>query len=58
MTEPKNCNFSTWTQLNWFLYGSRWNLHGTVAKIMMYDRALTAAESQQNFNGFKNRFDI
>lgn len=58
MWEAKNCDFSTWTQLNWFLYGSTWNLNGTVAKIMMYDRALTAAESQQNFNAFKNRFDI
>jgi hypothetical protein len=58
MWEAKNCNFSTWTQLNWFLYGSSWNLNGTVAKIMMYDRALTAAESQQNFNAFKSRFGL
>tara|TARA_R110002050_G_scaffold135870_1_gene258924 strand:+ start:865 stop:1566 length:702 start_codon:yes stop_codon:yes gene_type:complete len=62
MWEAKNCNFviaaTDWNQLAWFLYGSDWNINGTVAKIMMYDRALTAAESKQNFNAFKSRFDI
>ena len=58
MFEAKDINFTGWTNLAWFLYGADWNLNGTVAKIMMYDRALTAAESTQNFNAFKSRFDI
>ena len=58
MWEAKNVNLSTWTRIWFWQYGSSWNMNGTVAKIMVYDRALTATESQQNFNAFKNRFDI
>jgi hypothetical protein len=56
MWEAKNVNFSTWNQLNWFLYGGDWNLIGTVSKIMIYNRTLTAKESEQNYNALKSRF--
>jgi hypothetical protein len=58
MWEAKNINFSAWTQFNWFLYGSEWNLNGTVASIMMYNRSLTAKESEQNYKSLKARFGI
>ena len=58
MWEAKNVNFSAWNQLNWFGYGSSWNMNGTVAFIAIYDRALTAAESTQNYNALKSRFRI
>jgi hypothetical protein len=51
MWEAKNVNLSTWTRMWFWQYGSSWNMNGTVAKIMVYDRALTAAESQQNYYG-------
>ena len=51
MFEAKNVDFRAWNQFNWFLYGSSWNMNGTVAKIMVYDRALTSAESLQNYYG-------
>lgn len=56
MWEAKNVNFSNWTSFQWFLYGSSWNLNGTVAKIMVYNRSLTAKESEQNYNALKPRF--
>lgn len=58
MWEAKNVNFSSWTQLNWFGYGSSWNMNGTVAYIAMYDRALTSEESTQNYNALKSRFGL
>jgi hypothetical protein len=58
MWEAKNVNFSAWNQLNWFGYGSSWNMNGTVAYIALYDRALTATESLQNYNALKSRFGI
>lgn len=51
MFEAKNVNFSSWTQMNWFLYGSSWNMNGTIAKIMVYDRSITPEESKQNYYG-------
>ena len=51
MFEAKNVDFRAWNQFNWFLYGGGWNMNGTVAKIMVYDRALTSAESLQNYYG-------
>jgi hypothetical protein len=51
MVEAKNVNFSAWDSMNWFLYGSSWNMNGSVAKIMVYDRPLTTAESSQNYYG-------
>jgi len=58
MWEAKNVDFTTWTYFEWFLYGSGWQLSGDVSKIMVYNRALTAAESQQNFNALRGRFGI
>lgn len=49
MWEAKNVNLSTWTRMWFWQYGSSWNMNGTVAKIMVYDRVLTTAESQQNY---------
>ena len=51
MFEAKNVNFSGWNQMNWFLYGSSWNMNGSVAKIRVYDRSITAEESKQNYYG-------
>ena len=58
MWEAKNVNLSTWTRMWFWQYGSSWNMNGTVAKIMVYDRTLTTAESQQNYNALKSRFGI
>lgn len=51
MFEAKGVDFTQWTQMNWFGYGSSWNMNGTVAKIMVYDKRLTDAESEQNYFG-------
>jgi len=51
MWEAKNVDFTAWDSMNWFLYGSSWNMNGSVAKIAVYDRALTAEESLQNYYG-------
>jgi len=51
MVEAKNVNFSAWDSMNWFLYGSSWNMNGSVAKIMVYDRPITSQESSQNYYG-------
>ena len=56
--EAKGVDFSSWTQMNWWGYGSSWNMNGTVSSIMVYDRTLTAAESTQNFNAKSNRYGI
>ena len=58
MWEAKNVNFSTWSSFQWFLYGSSWNLNGTVASIRVYNRSITAKESEQNYNALKSRFGI
>jgi hypothetical protein len=54
--EAKNVNFSTWTRFDWGLYPGGWQLAGTVAIIMVYNKALSAAESLQNYRSLKNRF--
>lgn len=56
MWEAKHVNFTGWTEFAWFTYGGGWQLNGTVAKIMIYNRALTAEESKHNYNIFKTRF--
>jgi len=56
MWEAKNVNLSAWTELEFWQYGSSWNMNGTVAYILVYDRALTADESKQNWNALKGRF--
>lgn len=58
MWEAKNADFTGWTYFQWFLYGGGWQLSGDVAKIMVYNRALTESESRQNFNALRGRFGI
>ena len=58
MWEAKNVDFSGWVSYQWWGYGSSWNMNGTVAKIMVYDRPLTSEESAQNFEAHKSRFGI
>ena len=58
MWEAKNVNLSSWTMLEFWRYGSSWNMNGTVSKIMLYNRALSSTESTQNYNAFKSRFGL
>jgi hypothetical protein len=58
MWEAKNVNFSTWTSFQWWGYGGSWNMNGTVAKIMVYNRTLSTEESEQNFNAHQSRFGL
>lgn len=58
MWEAKNVDFSTWTYFEWFLYPGGWQLAGDVAMILVYNRAITAAESQQNYYALKGRFNL
>ena len=58
MWEAKNVDFSAWTQYHWFLYPSSWQMAGTVGTILVYNRAISDAESRQNFTFFRNRYGI
>ena len=58
MWEAKNVDFSSWTIYDWWGYTGAWNMSGTVAVILVYNRSLTAAESLQNFNALRGRFNI
>jgi hypothetical protein len=58
MWEAKSVNFSAWTYMAWWGYGSSWNMNGTVSKILVYDRNLTSDESVQNYNALRNRYGI
>ena len=58
MWEAKNVDLSGWTSYEWFLYPSGWQLAGDVAKILVYNRPLTDAESASNFISFRSRFGI
>lgn len=58
MWEAKSVDFSAWTYYDWFLYPSAWQLNGTVSAILVYNRNLTAAESQQNYAAFRGRYGI
>jgi hypothetical protein len=59
MWEAKNVNFSSWTQFNWCYYGGgAWGLGGNVSRIMVYNKSLSAAESQQNYAAMRGRFGI
>ena len=53
MFEAKNVNLSGWTTHQFLDYGggTTFNMTGDVAKIQMYNRNLTAAESKQNYFG-------
>jgi len=52
MIEFKNVDFSSWTthRFNQYTSGGYTFATGAIAKILLYDRNLTAAESRQNFN--------
>lgn len=60
MWEAKNVDFVTvpWTYYEWWLYPSSWQMAGSVAVIMIYNRAITAAESTQNFNALRGRYGV
>ena len=53
MFEAKNVDLSGWTTHQFLDYngGSGFNMAGDVAKIQMYNKNLTAAESKQNYFG-------
>lgn len=57
MFEAKNVNFSTWQYFGWFLYPD-WQMTGTVASIMVYNKVLTPQESEQNFKAIKERMGV
>ena len=56
MVEFKAVNLSTFGYHEFNNYGGYQFSNGEIANIMIYDRNLTAAESQQNYNAQKNRF--
>jgi len=58
MWEAKNVDFTTWSVYQWFLYGGEWNMIGNIALVAIYNRALSAQESEQNFNALKGRFGL
>ena len=58
MVEFKNVNFSSWTSNQFNKYGSYTFDNGALASIHIYNRNLTAAESLQNYNATKSRFEI
>lgn len=58
MWEAKGVDFSGWTSYDWFAYPGGWQMAGSVAAVMVYNRALSAAESAQNFNALRSRFGI
>jgi hypothetical protein len=58
MWEAKNVNLSSWTMLEFWQYGSSWNMSGTVAFIGLYNKNLTSEESLQNYNALKGRFGL
>jgi hypothetical protein len=58
MWEAKGLNFATWTDTwNFLGYASGYEIAGYVGKIMMYNRSLSAAESLQNYNALRSRFN-
>ena len=56
MVEFKNVNMSSTNPNKFNKYSNFTFGNGDIAIIQIYNRSLTAAESQQNFNAFKNRF--
>jgi len=57
MWEAKTLNFSSWTTTwNFLGYVSGFEIAGYVGVILMYNRSLTAKESEQNYNALKTRF--
>lgn len=59
MWEAKNLNFSSWTDVwNFLGYAAGYEIAGYVGPILMYNRALSAEESKQNYNAQKSRFGL
>lgn len=58
MWEAKGVDFNGWTYFDWFTYPGNWQLNGSVAKILVYNRSLTSAESQQNYAALRGRYGI
>jgi hypothetical protein len=58
MWEAKNVDFSGWSTFEWFGYAGGWAMTGTLAAIMVYNRALTAEESRLNYNALRSRYGI
>jgi hypothetical protein len=59
MWEAKNLNFSSWTTTwNFLGYAAGYEIAGYVGVILMYNRSLTAKESEQNYNALKSRFGL
>lgn len=58
MWEAKNVDFSGWSQFDWFGYGSDWNMTGKLSRILVYNRNLTAEESNRNYVALRGRFGI
>lgn len=56
MWEAKGVDFTSWNYFEWFLYPSNWELLGDVSKILVYNRAISAAESAQNYRALLSRF--
>jgi hypothetical protein len=57
MWEAKNLNFASWTTTwNFLGYAAGYEIAGYVGGILMYNRNLTAKESEQNYNALKSRF--
>ncbi|NTW90434.1 MAG: hypothetical protein HGA35_00575 [Erysipelotrichaceae bacterium] len=56
MFEAKNVDFSGWTSYEWFGYSGGFELVGSVAAILVYNRVLTADESKRNFAALRGRF--
>jgi len=58
MVEFKSVNLSTWTSSKFNKYSSYTFANGAVGSIMIYNRNLTAKESEQNYNALKSRFGL
>lgn len=58
MIEFKSVNFSGWTSLAFNQYASFIFENGAVSCIQIYDRVLSADESQQNFEALRGRYGI
>ena len=57
MWEAKNLDFSSWTSVwNFLGYSAGYEIAGYVGGILMYNKVLTAKESEQNYNALKTRF--
>ena len=58
MWEAKGVDFTSWSRYDWYLYGGGWQMEGSAAVIMVYNRIITAEESAQNFAAYRGRYGI